>query len=35
VEALCASSAGHAPPAFPAHDVESVAIGQKSNRIGA
>jgi len=34
VEALCPSSAGHAP-AFPAHDVESVAIGQRSNRIGA
>jgi hypothetical protein len=35
VEALCPSSADHAPPAFPAHDVESVAIGQRSNRIGA
>jgi hypothetical protein len=34
VEALCPSSAGHAL-AFPAHDVESVAIGQRSNRIGA
>ena len=35
VEALCPSSAGHAPPAFPTHDVESIAIGQRSNRIGA
>src|SRR5262249_29775160 len=34
VEALCPSSAGHAP-AFPAHDVESVAIRQRSNGIGA
>jgi succinoglycan biosynthesis protein ExoL len=34
VEALCPSSAGHAP-VFPAHDVESVAIRQRSNGIGA